>query len=221
MAELKEHAWLLALIALLLIAKFIIVPIYQWQDKQQAEISLLAKKQNKISKVLKEKDHTAKLNQVLDTVLKQAEGLISSYQEDAKFKLNQQKMLESLLSQFNLTTQHVGWQVDRTKDSPLFTSYPILIRFSGKTTDVIQFLAAIEINPQRIEVNDFNFSFKGQREKTLGRINGNVTLMLFMENKQNKDTMVKTNKKEQQVYFESTLFEPILFEPILFERKLT
>lgn len=242
MEELKKHAWLLALLTLLLVAKFIVVPIYQWQDKQQAEIYLLEAKQGKISKVLNEKDNTTKLKQKLEAVLKQTDGLIFPYQEDAKFKLNQQKMLEALLSQFNLTTQHVGWQVARSKDHLLLTSYPILIRFSGKTTDVIQFLAAIEANSQRIEVNEFNFSFKGQREKTLGRINGSVTLMLFMENKlgtklvlapnrqvsnkqapnrQYKSIIAQTNQNQRKASFEPTVFESALFEPVLFKGVLS
>ncbi|MGL1957058.1 MAG: hypothetical protein OCD00_07055 [Colwellia sp.] len=196
MAELKQHAWLLVLLAFLLVAKFIIVPVYQWQDTQLAEISLLERKQGKISSVLKEKNNTAKFKHKLESALQQTDGLFFPFQEDAKFKLNQQKMLESLLSKYNLTVQHVGWQVARSKDSLLLTSYPILIRFSGKTTDAIKFLAAIEMNSQRIGVEEFNFSFKRQSDKALGRINGSVTLMLFMEKELNSNQISLLNKQE-------------------------
>jgi len=227
MAELKEHAWLLALLTLLLVAKFIIVPIYQWQDTALSEINLLEKKQGKISKVLKGKDDTTKLKYDLEAALQQTDGLIFPFQADAKFKLNQQKMLESLLSKHNLTIQHVGWQVARSKDSLLLISYPIFIRFSGKTTDVVKFLAAIEMNPQRIGVEEFNFSFKRQSDKALGRINGSVTLMLFMEkeantnlvslpnkqepNTQNKKIMVQVNEKK----FKATLEQALLVKALL------
>lgn len=181
MTELKQHTLLLAFITLLLLAKFIIVPIYAWQDQQLADISLLEKKQAKISAVLTAQDKVTQLNKALDSALKQSENLIFPYQEDAKFKLNQQKTLETLLSKFNLTVQHVGWQAVRSKDHSQFTSYPILIRFSGKTDQVVQFLAAAEMNTQRIEVNELNFTLKGQKANALGRITGSITLMLFME----------------------------------------
>ena len=218
MAELKQHAWLLALLTLLAFAKFFIVPVFEWQDRQLAEIKLLDKKQHKISTVLKEKDNITKLNKKLETILEQVDGFISPYQDEAKFKLNQQKMLESLLAKFNLTTQHVGWQAARPEDEFLLTRYPILIRFSGKTTDVISFLAATDMNPQRIEVNEFNFSLKGQREKSVGRINGSVTLFLFMEQESNVNLVLKPYLNRTQSFVQANkkqsteLFEPVLFK---------
>jgi len=201
MGELKQHTLLLAFLALLLFAKFIIVPIYTWQDQQLADIGLLEKKQAKISAVLNAQNKVAQLNKELDTALKQTENLIFPYQKDANFKLNQQKMLETLLEQFNLTVQHVGWQVARSNKNALFISYPILIRFSGKTDQVVQFLAAAEMNTQRIEVNALNFTFKGQRKDALGRIKGSVTLMLFMEKKPSVKLVLLAPKEQAENVF--------------------
>jgi len=186
MAELKQHALLLMFIALLLVVKFIIIPVFDWQNDVLAKITLLEKKQHKIDKVLLHKDDNTQLNNQLTSVLKQVDGMFFPFQTEANFKLNQQKMLESLLTKHNLTTQNIGWKTSSSFAELDLVRYPIDIRFTGKTTDVIEFIAALEANKQRVEIKTFNLSFKGQREKSLGRINGNITLYLFLEGNKGK-----------------------------------
>jgi Tfp pilus assembly protein PilO len=181
MQELKQHAWLLSLVALLVIAKFIIMPIFTWQDALLADIGVLTTKQKKISKVLANQHSNKQLGEKLLTTLKPVDGLFFPFQSDTRFKLSQQKMLEELLAEHNLNVGNVGWQVTTDLDMLGVTRYPISIRFTGKTADTINFIAAIERNSRHIEISKLNLTLKGQRGEGIGRINGNVTLRLFME----------------------------------------
>jgi hypothetical protein len=180
MSELKQHAWLLFLIAILVIAKFFVIPIFDWQNAVLSEITLLEKKQNKISNVLEQQDDNAKANAQLSLILTEVEQLFFPSQTEAIFKLEQQKVLESLLNKHNLNSENIGWQATNRIDLLDVIRYSIQIRFTGQSTDTIEFITALEANKQRIEVVDFNLTLKGQRAQKLGRMNASVTLFFYV-----------------------------------------
>jgi len=180
MAELKQHAWLLTIIALLAVIKFVVLPVFAWQDNLLAEISLLEKKQNKINHVLRHSEKNKHLSDELTQLLAPANQLLYPLQTEASFKLQQQKMFETLLAKHKLTVQDVGWKAATPYDELAMVRYPIDIRFTGNTLDVIEFISELESATQRLAISSFNFSFKGQSEKRLGRVNGKVTLHLFL-----------------------------------------
>lgn len=180
MSELKQHAWLLSIVAILVIAKFFVIPIFDWQNTVLSEITLLEKKQDKISNVLKQQDDNIRANEQLSLIITQVEQLFFPFQTEAAFKLEQQKLLESLLSKHNLASENIGWQATSRVDLLDVIRYTIQIRFTGQSTDIIEFIAALETNKQRIEVVDFNLTLKGQQAKKLGRMNAMITLSFYV-----------------------------------------
>jgi len=194
MTELKQHAWLLSLVTVLLLAKFIVVPVFDWQAEKLAKITLLEKKQSKIAQLLGQKNNATGTNSALTTVLKQVDGLFSPFQTDTGFKLTQQKRLEALLVKHKLTTQNIGWKTPSVFKNLAMVRYPIELRFKGQTADVIEFMVALEARSELIEINDFNFSFKGQREQNLGSITGRMTLYLFVNDSQTKPSQKSVTK---------------------------
>jgi len=193
MAELKQHAWLLSLVALLLIVKFIIVPIFDWQDMKLAKIILLEKKQAKIDNVLTKKSNN--VNADLDLTLAQANKIFFSFQPSAAFKLEQQKMLESMLEKHKVKPINIGWKTSTFFEQLQITRYPLNVQFTGKTIDIIKFLTAIEAKENRIEIESLNLSIKGQRTNTLGRVNGSITLNFFMNSAQEQKQQNKQIKQ--------------------------
>lgn len=182
MAELKQHAWLLSIIGLLLMAKFIVVPIFTWQDTIIAEITLLNKQQHKINSVLEQSSGNGQLLEQVNRVLTQAEPLFTPFKDEASFKLEQQQMIEALLVKYQLRSQNIGWEASKSFDEISVIRYPITLVLSGNSTDIIEFLAALESMSQLIEIASMNVSLKGQRDKKLGQItNGNLTLYLFAD----------------------------------------
>lgn len=180
MNELKQHALMLWLIALLVIIKFLLMPIFTWQAQLIADNTYLEKKQQKVANVLNSNNNGEQLAKQLTNTLQQANKMFFPFQTAASFKLTQQKNLEALLSKYELKSQNIGWQVSSLLKKIAVTRYSMQVRFTGKATDVIDFIAALEAQQQRIEINDFNFNIKGQRKKSLGRINGRVTLYFYV-----------------------------------------
>lgn len=181
MAELKQYAWLLSIILLLAVIKFVIVPVFTWQDEVLADISYLEKKQDKINSLLKNSKSNNRVNDELILMLTPANKLLFPLQKEASFKLKQQERIETLLAKYKLQVQHVGWQVSTYFNKLSIVRYPIEIRFTGKTLDAIDFINALEIATPHIDIRDFNFSFRGQIDKNLGRITAKITLHLYVE----------------------------------------
>jgi len=180
--ELKKHAVLLFIVALLLLFKVLIIPVFEWQNTELAEIKLLDKRKDKISNVLAEYDDNISKSDALVTELDKIEPILFTFQPESEFKLTQQKMLEVLIKKHRLNTQNMGWLTSSLLPNLLITRYPIKMNMTGQHSDLINFIAALEVNKKLIEIADFNMSLKGQRGESLGQITSSVTLNFFAQN---------------------------------------
>lgn len=182
MNELKQHGWLLIIILILMVIKFIVVPTIEWQNEVIANIQLLERKQGKVINLLENKSENNIVNEKLTSYTEQGNRLFFSYQQDSIFKLSQQKVLESLLAKHGLIAENIGWQASTKLEELSATRYLIQIRFKGEAINVIDFMLAIESQKQLISIKDFNISVIGQNRDTLGRMNGQISLYLYGNN---------------------------------------
>lgn len=183
MEELKKHGLLLPFMTLLIIAKFIVIPIFDWQNKQFQSIKLLEKRQQKITNVLSSEQQTNIINDSLIKINTQASKLFFPFQAESAFKLKQQKMFESLLAKKQVEIERIAWQVVTEFEYLAVKRYQLQLSIKGSTNQIVELFSAFENNEKLIDIKDFNVSFKGQRENTLGQLSGNVTLHLYAVNK--------------------------------------
>ncbi|SFC52347.1 hypothetical protein [Pseudoalteromonas denitrificans] len=183
MAEFRKHALLLSFMAVLIVAKFIFVPIFDWQNKQLQSIKLLEKKQQKMTSVLTSKNETNEANTSLIKINSVGESFFFPYQTESAFKLKQQKMLETLVTKHKVQIERIAWQVITVFEDLSVKRYQLQLSIKGKTNQVVELFSAFENNEKLIDIKNFNVSFKGQRENTLGQLSGNLTLQLYVINK--------------------------------------
>lgn len=188
MDELKKNAWLLSLIVILVVIKFAIVPIFEWQDSQLSEVKLLTKRLNKIEQVLANENENSVLNQKLQLTLGKGEKALFNYNTESTFKLAQQKFIQSLLNKHNLKLQNIGFQAQTFIPEFKAMQFAVQVRFTGKTEEAIALVNTIEQNEERIAIDKFNLSFKGLGNKSLGRVNGMLSLFLYARTT-NKETI--------------------------------
>lgn len=183
MNELKKYKLLLSLLTILVFAKFIIVPIFLWQEQLVHENRSKEKKLIKITNVLTTTDKVDTFNQTLANLLAQAEKLFFPHQSDSDFKLNQQQMLEGLFNKYNLRTNNFGWQTSTELKKEGLKRYQVNIRFDGNFVDIIAMYTNLESLTPWLEIDNFNISTKGQQKNALGYIKGGrVTVNLYMQN---------------------------------------
>lgn len=172
MAELKKHALLLSLLSLLLFVKFVLVPIYQWQEGKLYTVQMLQKKQQKIANILQYKNEEREKYITLKENVAKGESIFFPYQKESDFKLAQQKLIESFLVNNNVAASNIGWQVTSPLPEYKAINYQLKLQFSGEYLNVVNLIFSLEKNVQRIEIPDFNLNIQGQSGDKLGNING-------------------------------------------------
>lgn len=183
MADLKKHAILLSLLTILLVAKFVIVPIFTWQEQVLAEINAQEKKLGKTSILLAKEDDFNSLNQKVSDQLKEAEQLFYPYQKSSLFKLEQQKYFEDLIAKHQLTLSNFSWQAESDDKNLQITRYQVRARIKGKVSYLVKLIAALESQQNRIEIVGFNIPMKGQNDNSLGNTkNAHFTIRFYVAN---------------------------------------
>ena len=172
MDELKKHSLLLTLLASLMVTKFIIVPIYQWQDNMLERIQLLTKKKVKIDNLLKQEARFNSEAKKIKGKVEQADSVFFAYEEESDFKLTQQKLLEELLAKYELRASNIGWQITTAMPELKSTNYQLRIQFSGDLLNLLNFMAVIETYQHKIQISDFYFSVRNHSNNELGSTNG-------------------------------------------------
>jgi hypothetical protein len=183
MNELKQHALLLSAVALLVIIKFIYLPISDWQSALYMEIQQQQKKLSQVGVVLSENDELLSQKVKLTQALTVAEQVFFPYQVEADFQLKQQIMLEKILEQHKLKLTRFGWENSRNLSALSVTHYQLQVFLSGNTLNFIQLMAALELQSPYIEVGDFVLNVQRQKAQDLGQVSGNLTLHLYANNK--------------------------------------
>jgi hypothetical protein len=183
MAEIKKHALLLSLLALLIVLKFVVVPIFDWQDQLILNIESQQKQATRMTKVLTDDDDQNTNRQALATELEKIERLFFSYRSDAAFKLEQQQAFEQLLEKHQLRSSNIGWQAETELQGAALKRYQMKIKFSGLFVDAVAMFIELESTLPWSEIEDFNISTRGTQKDNLGSIrSGNLTINLFMHN---------------------------------------
>ena len=181
MTDIKKHALLLSILALLAVLNFIVVPILDWQNKLIFQISSQQKQVARIRKVLKADDGQSSNRQTLATELEKIEPLFFSYATDSAFKLERQQAFEQLLERHQLTLSTLGWQAMTELQSIALKRYQVKIKFSGQFVDAVAMFIELESGLPWLKIEDFNISSRGTQKEQLGSISsGNLTVNLYM-----------------------------------------
>jgi len=182
MNELKKHAVLLSVLSLLLLVKFIYVPIVDWQNALYLNLQQQEKKLTKIDKVLKQKDKVTQANAQLDKLLAIKTSVFFSQAQESKFQLAQQKMIESLFEKNNVKVTKFAWRKTQQLVTLSANHYKVQVNIKGKTSDLVQLMSAVEHYTPYIEVSDFSLKVQRQKNLLLGTVSGNLTLHLYTDN---------------------------------------
>ncbi|MBU2972641.1 hypothetical protein KO527_25215 [Pseudoalteromonas sp. C2R02] len=184
MAELKQYKFLLSLVALLILAKFIIVPIYDWQEAKQTNINQLNKKLTKINSVISGQSSNSDLLAKLQTNTAVASKLFYVFSPEAQFKISQQKHIETMLEKYSIRVSNFGWQPVNKLEQLNALHYQAKLRFTGSTVNLIKAMTFLESQEPYHEISEFNYKIKRQSATNLGTMDARVTLSFYVKNTQ-------------------------------------
>lgn len=178
----NEKPYLLALLIGLILARFVGMPIVEWQDNQKIALQLELKKLAKAERAVVSQQTIEPLLQPLRERVQQNRDRLYPYQSENAFKLEQQKLLENIIQEHGLKANGIGWLMTKQLDEFGLTLYQLQVRFLGDGVRIPSLMAALESRNQWIDIADFNFSFRRQSATKIGESSGQMTLNFYVNN---------------------------------------
>lgn len=176
----KQKPYLAFLLIGLFLAKFIGVPVIDWQNQKRSTLLLESKRVMKAEQALKNRALIEPLLAELNKQVSQNSAILFAASAENAFKLEQQKKMEAMLERYSLSVTGIGWLATKQISDFDLTLYQMQIRFSGDGVKFPVLMAEIETQEQWIEVDDFVFAFRHQSDTKIGESNGQLTLNYYM-----------------------------------------
>jgi len=191
----NKHKIMLSLLTVLMLIRFVIVPIFSWQDEKVAKI------QNSKQRIAKTENVIARLPQITSALKKlqlsnkNIESFFTKKKSLAAFKLQQQQQIESLFTTHGIKVKNFNWAADIPGK---ISESRAKITFEGKTSDFARLHLAIARLPTLIKVAEWTANIKKKRKrkskkannnnsdnvKTLGTARGSLLLIAYNINPQ-------------------------------------
>jgi hypothetical protein len=179
MQVLRNYPYLTGLLALLLVLKFLLVPLIQWQNETLWSIKQNHKRLSHAATAAVNMSANQRQLSQLQQQLKQIQAVFYPQLKEASFKLEQQQLLESLLAEHHFNVSNIGWTYSAQVLGQPLIKHQLSVSFDGDTFDLPSLYLTLDRNPQWIDVMSFSFNLMGQNEKSLGRFRGSLDLVFY------------------------------------------
>lgn len=167
---------LLLVLGVMLVARFILIPIIEWQDDMIAENESLSKRLTKIDNVLFNEEVIAlNLSKVKNTNSALQQNYFIASDVEA-FKLKQQQVLEQKFENHKLKIKGINWIANIPGD---VSEHRLKITFQGKTKHLAQMQMELVQQSPYIDVTEWVIRLKQNNQTSMGLANGYVMLTFF------------------------------------------
>jgi hypothetical protein len=195
MQLLRNYPYLSGLLVLLVVLKFLFVPLVQWQNDTLWSISQNDKRLSRATGAITDIDSNRGQLEALQQQLGQLQTFIYPSQDEASFKLEQQQWVEVLIAKHNFKVSNIGWTYSAQVLGQPLIKHQLSVSFDGNTFDLPNLYLALDSNPQWIDVTGFSFNLIGQNEKSLGRFRGSLDLVFYQfANDEQKEVQGQSNE---------------------------
>ena len=174
MSQIINQRSLLTLLMYMLCAKFLIVPVLDWQNQAVIDIKGKNKQLQKMKTLVIGRDIFAEAAKV--------SGLKLSYLQDALFKdtrslkLEAQTELLGIITNNGISVRNFNWVTDSSNSPRILRAK---VAYSGTMKQCIQMFWDISMSPRMIQVIGSRQQVKSFKGDALGSIEGSMTLEVY------------------------------------------
>lgn len=177
-SDILKYKHYLILLAALLVVNYVTVPLWELQEEQKQELTLLEKHASKVEKLMAGQDgFTKKLTQVQE-LQSSVEPFIFQQVTEAKFKLVAQQKLEKLLNDAHCSMERVKW-LSSTPVNNSLTRWRLELRFTGNPACMVKTTRALGTIQPVMRIKDFTFSSSPITGQAASRITTMLTIILL------------------------------------------
>lgn len=178
LAEIIKYKHYLIVLAALLVANYVIVPLSELHDEQKLNLQLLSKQYEKTQSLMGNQDTlTEKLADsnkqiaLLDKVL-----FIDS--SEAQFKLAAQSLVEKTLLDGKCDIERIGF-IGNTQVNKSIERWLMEVRLKGDINCLTYTTRTLESLSPHIEINEYNFNHRSLTENVSGKLNAQIQLNVW------------------------------------------
>lgn len=179
--QLKQHKLLLVLIAVLTFMKFILVPMYTWQNEELSRSLLLNKQLEKTESAISTQNDTQVKLEEINRLIESSNELFHVVEDINTFQLNVQKNIQNRAEQHRLTVLSVGWLQSLKVESLNSEQYNLNLLLKGRSSEFLSFVAELETLKPKIQINTFDLQLRGATESDMGTVEAKVQLIFYSE----------------------------------------
>ena len=177
--ELKQKQ-LLLIVLVLVIVKFAIVPVYEWQNLTISENNSSNLRLVKSNLVIEQLDKMQASVNSMQAKKNDLQTLFFQHKGSNAFQLEQQQWLEKIFESSELEVKNIGWSVPLPRKEWQLIQHGVQVNFSGNIINLIKVKRQIESQEKWIGISKFNFRFDKKRPERLQATSGRITLNFYM-----------------------------------------
>jgi len=178
---LKYKHYLILLMALLM-ANYVIVPLDNWQNKQQETLGLLSNKYNKTQALLNNNDLFNQKLEEIDKQLALSDQMLFNSKDEATFKQIAQSKIESVLTKAECKIERIGFKGNAFLQENI-ERWSLEIRYRGDATCLLKTTRGLESMEPYVRIDDYNVSHSGVDIKGIGEFNASLNVSVWYKEK--------------------------------------
>ncbi|MBQ4860836.1 hypothetical protein J8L98_03885 [Pseudoalteromonas sp. MMG013] len=186
--QFKKYKLLLLVTLLLVVIKFIIVPIFNWQSVQISKAESQQLRLIKANSIIAQKESFILAADSARESLRQYKDALFDSEKINGFKIDKQKEISSYLKENNLTLLNIGWQPELQFLNAQLHREQVRLNIGGETHRVAQFIYFIENHSKLVSVEQLSFNIRGLTTDESGTAEASL-LISFYFNQFTGDTL--------------------------------
>ncbi|GIU49868.1 hypothetical protein TUM4438_34400 [Shewanella sairae] len=181
MQDLLKYKHYLIMIGILVLAKFVWVPLWDTKEQNWQQQASTQQNLNKTLALLSLKDEMAKKQRQMANSLQLTESKFADTTDVTSYKLTAQSELESLFKHNQLVISSSNWRDGIANDD--IQTLLLDIRFTGELKAYLQFLQQLKAKPElsNVSLESNQLTIRGQTKHKLGSVNGQISLKLAVK----------------------------------------
>lgn len=165
---------------LLILVKFALLPIIQWQNQKVDDIRQYDRRNVKAQNLLANKEKIFMRMATLDKAYQSEAKPFPSFEDKASFRLETQMMFDMLLKQYGLSRTQFFWR--DSEDKQVFDNLykaKFNVDFGGKLKDFALFHTALVTSNPNYRIANMSLRIAKQSDKSMGTVNATLTIEAF------------------------------------------
>lgn len=170
----KDKPVLLLVLGVLLLARFILVPIFDWQEETLTSTQHLQKKLNKSKAYLDDLPALQAHKEALEQALTVRRAESELFNDVNRYQIAKQRQFEAIFEQNQIVITSSNWL------EPIPTEKGVIVllrlKFHGKVKSFLASHLQLSGVSKSISITNLSLSISGQGSDSLGNVNGNVII---------------------------------------------